>query len=823
MKQRIDENWKLYNDEGIEIPGHVPGDITADLYKAGKIEDPFFGLNHKELGWIPETDFTYQTCFDISEDIWESEDICLTFDGIDIFSEIYLNGHKLGTTDNMFLQYHYCVRDIVKKEGNILSVRMLSTKRKMSEIDTEDYWGIFNTERLFIRKAQCQFGWDWAPDIPGYGIYKPVWIEGRSRHRMSDVSYRAYNNGNLTLFTEVNYDIRPWTDHNGRPLDEISESVKNDRLIYKVAARPGEALSDENCLTYEQRVQGIRNFVNFKLDKPELWWPSGYGGQPMYAYSIELVRNGRILDRKEGRLAFREIRLEQQPISPEQLECKIVVNDIPVFAKGSNWVPMECFAGEMRQEKYEKLLAQAKSGNMNMLRVWGGGIYENDAFYEFCDEAGIMIWQDMMFSCADIPEERPEFVENVKREIEYQIKRLRCHPSIVLWSGGNEKVGSICKQVSHGDFFVDAILRGMIASMDDSRPIIKQSPYGMTELANDTTSGDSHISSYEASLEAGVDKYRDLISNTVASFVSECTIMGPGTLETYKKVFPQDKLWPLNEYWDDRLSDNPYAAVLMTFAKRQKLFADRMYGECTSVEDFICKGMTVHAELFRAESEYARSNKGKTWGFMNWMYSDTWPSGSLSVVDYYCEPKHVYYQMKRSYEPLLVTFTQNPEKKTVLSVVNDLQEAVSGELEYGLKTLAGTVCWSQKVQISVPENGVYSREITEDFSQSNTYLYVKGVLNGHEVSNVYSHTMWRDCQFESDYTYHGEETETGLVVTVKANQFAKGVTLKLPENEKYTYSDNYFDLEAGEEKTIYIQGRASVNDLVVTDFATEIR
>lgn len=819
MKQVLENNWKLYTDTGVEIEGHVPGDITADLYQAGKIDDPFYGLNHKELGWILQSDFTYETVFDINREILDSEEIFLVFDGVDLFSEISLNGQVLGNTESMFLQYRYQIKELVKETGNLLKVKMLSTKQKMDEIDTEDYWGIFNDERLFLRKAQCQFGWDWAPDMPGYGICKPVWIEGRSKHRITHVSTKAYNNGCLSVFTELNYDVRPWTDRYGRPMEVISDEVLNDTLIYRVSTVAGKELSEDTCVVYEQSVNGTKSFANFFIENPQLWWPAGYGEQPMYAYSVELVRAGKVLDKQEGRFAFREVTLSQQPISTERLECKIVVNGVPIFAKGSNWVPMECFTGTVRQEKYEKLLTIAKDGHMNMLRVWGGGIYEDDSFYRLCDELGIMIWQDMMFACADIPEEKPEFIAMIKKEISYQITRLKGHPSIVLWSGGNEKVGSICKQVSHGDFFLDALLPGMIQSQDDTRPIVRQSPFGMTELANDCTSGDSHTSSYETALESGVEKYRDFVSGSVASFVSECTLMGPASLESYQKVFPEDKMWPMNEYWDDRLSDNPYAAVVMSFAKRQKLFAEKMYGECKSAKNFIYKGMTVHSELFRAESEYARSNKGDTWGFMNWMYSDTWPSGSMSLVDYYCEPKQVYYQMKRSYEPLLVTFVQNREKQTVLTVVNDTVQAVSGELEYGVKTLDGTVCRSKKVQVSVEENGVWSEAVSMEFDQENTYLYVEGCLNGQQISTVYSHAMWRNCQFVSDYTYDVKEQEDGLVVTFKAGCFAKGIVLKLPNNELYRYSDNYLDLQAGEEKTVYIYGKASAQDLVVTDFA----
>lgn len=181
MKRQLDKKWEIHSNNGIRILGNVPGDITTDLFRAGLIDDPFWGMNHNELGWIIDSDFTYVTQFDLDEAIWQSDEIYLKFDGIDIFSEIYLNNQLLGKTDNMFLKYEYNIKGIAKKEQNTLSVKMTSTQRKMNEIDTGDYRGIFNTPRLFIRKVQCQFGWDWAPDMPGYGIYKPVWVEGRSR------------------------------------------------------------------------------------------------------------------------------------------------------------------------------------------------------------------------------------------------------------------------------------------------------------------------------------------------------------------------------------------------------------------------------------------------------------------------------------------------------------------------------------------------------------------------------------------------------------------------------------------------------------------
>ena len=332
--------------------------------------------------------------------------------------------------------------------------------------------------------------------MPGYGIYKAVWLSSVNKHRMEDVSCRSYTDGNVQVNVELNYDTKPMRDYYGKIIEEVDEDSLDMVLRYRVATKPNEELTIDNSITYEQQVKHKKNFANFQIPDPEPWWPSGYGEQPMYSYKVELLRNNEVLDCKEGRFAIREVCLSKKPVAEDRLECKFIVNGVPVFAKGSNWVPMECFLGEVTREKYEKLLTLGKLGNFNMLRVWGGGVYEDDAFYEMCDKLGIMVWQDMMFACADIPEDRSDFVENVKKEIVYQIKRLRNHPSIVLWSGGNEKVGTLCKQPSHGDYFMAVVLRGLITNLDESRPYVKQSPFGMNDLGNEITSGDSHTSSF---------------------------------------------------------------------------------------------------------------------------------------------------------------------------------------------------------------------------------------------------------------------------------------------------------------------------------------
>ncbi len=815
------KNKNTHLDCEKSIEASVPGDITADLYRANLVKDPYFGLNHKELDWIQESDFEYTCEFNAESELLSSEEVLLEFDAIDTFADIYLNDNFLGSADDAFLKYTFSVKNLLKSSGNVLRVEMHSVKKEMNKIDDAGYFGVFNTKRLFLRKTQCHFGWDWAPDMPAYGICGEVRLKGRVKNAINDVSYVAFNDGSLTLSVELNYTVRSTMDFYGKTLKQPDPERLNDKLRYTVALQPDVALENARTQTYESVITGKKNFKNFFIKNPELWYPIGVGAQPLYAYKVELIQGGKVVDERVGNLAFREVKLEQKPTDSDTIGYRFIINEKSVFVKGSNWVPSECFTGTARSEKYQKLVSLAAEGNFNMLRVWGGGAYETDEFYDLCDRLGVMVWQDMMLACADIPEDDENFVAKMRREITYQIKRLRNHPSIVYWCGGNEKTGSYGLQICRGDYFVEVILRGIIENLDGTRPYAKQSPCSQTDIGNDSTSGESHAGSYEKTLVTGIEEYRNNVEKSLVPFVSECATMGADTMETYLKIFPKDKLWDMNEYWEDRLMDNPYSGVTMPFTARQKFYADGLYGKSTSLKEFIAKSMTSHAEVLRAEIEFARANKAKCGGFMNWMYSDIWPSATWAVVNYYGEPKHAYYQMKKSYAKRLATFVQT-DGAVRFTLINDDYSDLNGSFTYGMKDFDGKILWSKKVDALVEANGVYTEPVQEKVGGNGIYLFAEGNLGGERLHTVWSEDMWKDCSFKNEYDYSFENSGDKLAVSFKAKTFVKGVILRMPENEKYSYSDNYFDLEAGEQKTVYISGGASEKELVVTDFAKEI-
>ncbi len=805
MNMRISlGNWKLSN--GYCIDANVPGDITYDHYLAGDMQDPFFEMNYQAAQKYLRQDFTYTAEFALPQ-VRQDKDYVLVFDGVDTFADIYLDDRFLGKTENMFLQYRFDVGSLLTPGKHTVKVQMHSALNRMEQADCKDYFGVFNTSRIFLRKAQCHFGWDWAPNLPGYGIWQDVYLLEQPRHRIEDVRYLACNAGSITFQVELNYNIRSRFDPRGVKIQD-GEAQKNDLLRVSI---------DGQVQTVP--VTGQRNIVNLFLENVRLWYPLGYGEQPLYPYQVELLRDGQVVDKRQGCAAFRQVELLQTPAEGNRVGFAFSVNGQKVFVKGSNWVPVDCFTGTAREERYERLIQQAQDAGINMLRVWGGGIYEKDIFYKLCDEKGIMVWQDFMFACSDIPEDDKAFTDNVLAECTYQIKRLRNHPSLVYWCGSNERVGSCCLSRSYGGFFADVVLRGLVEHLDGTRPYQGTSPYSLTDVGSDCTSGDCHNSSLEAVLVKGMDNYRKLVAEKVVPFASECALLGPCSQESFRKFFGEKTLWPMNDVWVDRLSDNPCAEIYMPFCQRQMTYAAELYGSPENLGEFVSRGMQVQAECMRAELEHLRAHKGQCAGVMNWMFNDIWPTACWSVVDYYGEPKQAYYQLKRSYAPVLVTFVQNSGGQQELVAVNDRMEAMDVCVEYGQKSPEGKVLWSACFRETVPADGVCRRALEKCFPDA--YFYAKGMAAGQEVETVYSPDMWKKMPLHSEFSYTVRQLSPNRAeITLYARHLAKAVYLFMPDNCRFTYSDNYVDVDAGSSKTVTVSSREpfSVENIRLTAF-----
>ena len=782
------KDWQVCEAGNAEkcYPAEVPGDIHGDLFKAGVIENPYYADNSKKCSWVVERDWNFSKTFKVEklEDVTE-----LVFDGIDTISTIYLNGREIAKTDNMFMQFRVNVTDTIKIGENKLEVVIHSIRKELEKYPSENYFGCFNVPRIFVRKAQCHFSWDWAPDFPATGIWKDVYLETRHDTYIHDYKIKTDLDGSVTFFVN---------------LPESSEILKPREI---------EIFVDGKTYHYDTTAQ--KNFFTIEIENPKLWWPRFLGDQPLYDYTIKLFSDGQFCDEKNGKFGIRTVRLEEKPKkNPEGFTCQLLINETPVFLKGANWVPLDVMAGTITAEKYEKAINLAYEANFSMLRVWGGGIYENDVFYEICDKLGILVWQDFAYACADVPDNNFDFINRSIAEAEYQVYRLRNHPSLVIFCGGNEKTGSHGFNKKYGDKLIYYYIRGLVNHLDGTRPYFPSSPWGYGDIGNTQSSGDSHVNSYQKSLKSkrepnniGIENFRDLLKTYDPSLASEIAVQGAPLLSSLRKYIPEKDLWPIGDMINLHFMRNPYDGTEKFFSQIQQEVATAFFGELEGMEDFYKKSSTVHSELARADLEHHKTIIGRCSGTMTWMFDDTWPSGAWSVVDYYLQPMPAYYSLKRCYTPqnLIITKTM---KGYELFVVNETQDSFSYSVKAGICDLGGKPCGEEKTFSGTV--GAYSSVSLFVFPENvpeNAMMYAKGEIGDKSYQTAMFATLWKNIKWlEPELSVSYKAVKGGVEATFKTKNYARCVNLAVLDREDLIYGDNYFDMLPNTEKTVLIKG-----------------
>lgn len=809
MRISLSGQWKLKGN-GREIAGHVPGDVTNDFFLAGLIEDPYYDENYKDALWITQSDWTYEREF-IAEG-FPAENARLHFDGIDTFAEISVNGVPVGKAANMHKEYDFPVGPLLREGKNTVTVRLQNVYEKMGRAEQKKYDSIFCANRIFVRKAQCHFGWDWAPRFPGYGIYRDVWLISERPDAFEDVQVRADADGNACF-----------------------------RIACKekfVGVTEVSVFRDGACVAREEIPTACKKFlVNLRVENPELWWPNGYGEQPLYEYSVrQKGEGGEVLSERRGKFGFRSVELSQKAIDRDNLGFALKINGRKIFCRGSNWVPADCMTGRMEDGKYRALVQAAKEANMNMLRVWGGGIYEKNCFYEYCDEAGIMVWQEFMFSCSEIPEDDPPFVKEITEEAVMQVRRLRNHPSVVLWCGMNEIRGSFCETEERFSVFtLHYLLRGIVASESPDTPYIRCSPFAFADTENDLSEGDCHNNLserclFDASFKGFDDfrydvqkegeerrerivNYERFVVGTESNFLSECAVLGMCNYESLLKFAPESKLTTDSPFLEDRFLGNPYTYVMPMFFERQKTLAEGMYGKATDVRDLVKKIGRAQADVMETEIVYARVN-GRTNGFLSWMFDDIWPTGTWSVVDYYLSRKPAYYAMKRCFAPLMAEIVRIGDGYFLCAANDGGPAAFSGKIvrkDYSGKAVGEEERFCEEI----PSDGSVRIGIA-DVAAGPFYLSASGTLGGKPFSATYDLGRYGGYAYDPLYTCEVERDGEGLAVILKAETYLPCV--RLEAGEKAAYEDNYFHMDAGQEKRVRVIP-AGTAEVVVRTFA----
>jgi beta-mannosidase len=635
---QLSEGWSLRHGEEL-LEAAVPGCVHTDLLAAGAIPDPFIGLNETRLAWVGRRAWTYVRPLAHAS---AHERTDLVFDGLDTAASITLDGRPVGTTRNMHRRYRF---DVTGRTGD-LEVRFASAYEEAEAVRavTGERPNVYPEPSQYIRKMACNFGWDWGPTLVTAGIWRPVRLEHWSTARLDRVRPLVTLDGG-TGRVEVRLEVERTAQGHGRPL----------RVEARIAGARTEAV-----------LTGDETVLRLEVPEPRLWWPRGYGEQPLYDLRVALSDDlGRPLDTWQRRIGFRTVELDRSA-DEHGTGFTLVVNGVRVFARGVNWIPDDAFPSRITAERYRTRLTQAAEANVDLVRVWGGGIYEDDAFYDACDELGLMVWQDFLFACSAYPEEQPLRGE-IEAEARDNVVRLMPHPSLVLWNGNNENLWGfrdwdwegVLAGDSWGEGYYLGLLPRVVAELDPTRPYAAGSPWSGSwdHHPNDPAHGTHH--SWEVWNRQDYAEYRA----SVPRFVAEFGWQAPPALATLRRALPGERLAPdspgmLHHQKAEDGNGKLDRGVARHFALPKGDF-DRWH--------YLTQ--LVQARAVAAGIEHWRSHWPRCAGTVVWQLNDCWPVTSWAAVDSDGRVKPLYHELRRVYADRLLT-VQPDGDALVLAVVN---------------------------------------------------------------------------------------------------------------------------------------------------------
>ncbi len=822
-------------DDWLDIA--APGDVHRALIAAGRIPDPFYDRNEERCRWIEDCEWWYRLVFDGPDTPPRpGERLRLVFHGLDTFATIWLNGEELGRHANMFREAVFDVGDRVRfGEANTLA---LCFDRPLDHLDGMDVspqgWGDQDLPRVAMRKAQFGYGWDWGPRLPTVGIWRPVELLREDRAAISGV--HAYtldldqDAHRALVAVRVEADRFGTTDAltarirltppNGGPAVEAMLALGGDHSSARdspgSAGVPPVPASD---LPHASDHSGLALTAYLPVDDAQLWWTHDLGTPALYKLEVTLELDGAVLARHDSRVGIRTVELDQSPDgdAPGTRFFRFVLNGAPLFARGADWIPADSFVGALTPDRYTMLLTAARDGNMTMLRVWGGGLYEHDIFYDECDRLGLLVWQDFMFACAPYPEDNPAFVAEVEAEARYQVRRLRNHPSLALWCGNNENqwIDNAIhwqqpERLAPGALYYDTILPRAVAAHDGRTPYWPGSPYGGNDY-NSMEDGDRHNwDVWHGGLPRrfGEQPRGDHTPEGVSylhyaedrgRFISEFGMHAAPVYETLRRVIPPDQLYHHSPSMDWHNKDNPKN-------KGDNLMLTVM-GLPANLDEYIDFSMIAQAEGLKFGIEHFRRRAPHCSGTLVWQLNDCWPVLSWSVLDYYGVGKAGYYYLRRVYAPLLASFKGLEDGSVELWITNDGASPVEDTVTVRLGAFDGADIWTEDHAVAAPprtSRAVQRWEASELNGAPDRYL---GVTSGSGAfpTNRHFFAAIKDLQ--------RTPSAPAMIMTVvdphevrvelHATGYAYFVHLLSPDDAT-RFGDNYFDLAPRESRAITV-------------------
>lgn len=805
-QQGLNGEWTICDaDHVVQFTGTVPGVIQYDLFRLGLLPDPHYRLNEGLYYDIPEKDWEYTTVFDADSALKDSRQVELVMEGLDTYADVYLNGVHLYRAENMFIPHRVDISRFIRPQDNELRIvfaSVLRIPRALSAADPVENHATVDFHRNYIRKAQYSYGWDWGPRLATMGIFRNIYIRYISHAKLQDVYFEALEQHGRDAVVQISgMCIAP----------DIAQGN------YTVVLR----LEQNKHIIAERTVTCTSDFCErFLIHDAALWFPVGYGEQPLYDLAVKLYSDGQLADEYEVSCAIRFVRLQREKDARGE-SFLFLINGIPIFARGANWIPGDNFLPRMDSAHYEKEVGLTRDAGMNMLRVWGGGIYEDDRFYTLCDRFGILVWQDFMFSCAEYPDHMEDFREKCRQEAIISVRRLRNHPCIVLWCGNNENNLGFASWWNRGqspEFFGNKLymvdLPRIVFENAPTVPYWASSPYSTQDHPNSPNSGDRH--SWEVwSEQKPIAAY---LADT-GRFISE---FGFQAMPCYRTVLeytaPEDRyigsnvLMGHNKHNDGMLRLQSYMVTETGLPKDFKSFV------------YLSQFLQAHA--IKTAVEHWRRQKFSTSGALFWQLNDCWPGASWSCVDYAHRKKALFYYAKKFYAACHATIEVENRYVTVTLLNDTLQEQdavftvcayrLNGEKigwqEYHARVAANSNTCGCRVPVEefgiLPQTELVATDgfcsvfsLQQDVSLDDVIFFCTVHMGGTTFENYVLCPKMRTVNFPQP---HIAVQQHGREVTLCSDKPVFSVFAE-PEND-VNADDNCLFLQPGKECTITFEG-----------------
>jgi len=789
---------------------HVPCSIFNALIAAGQIKQTDINTNPENFAWVSEKPWIYRKIFDIPAGLLNCDRVDLVFDGLDTIATIWLNDKLIGKTNNMFIPFRFDVTPLLKQRNNLLLVKfepaIQYAKKLMDRYTSFSESDFSNPYRVYIRKAQYQFGWDFCPQLPGCGIWRPVRLETIKKAGLDDIHIQTVNCNRHYADIKIAVKLNTLTEEEflckltlSAPSPSPSEGLDKQIIEHNLTFNPGE----------DSQSAVIR------IENPSLWWPAGYGRQHLYQLAVQLLNDDEIIDQAQKKFGIRIIKLNRPPQQPGK-NFQFQINGQPIFARGANWVPPSIFVGSVTDNDYEKLLHAAKKANINMLRVWGGGYYETDKFYELCDQLGIMVWQDFMFACAYYPD-RQWFLKEVENEATVIVKRLRNHPCLVLWCGNNEidwmhATGRLGRSKKfHGKAIYHKLLPQLAAELNPDTDYIPTTPLD----EKDKFKTRQPLTTHQWDVWAGHQPIRQYLcpSQNIPRFVTEFGLQSLPHVETIKNFCPPEQLRigsQILEKHNYQLDGN----------SRLYRYTGELFGSPKNLEQFVYLSQITQARAAKAYVEHLRAHNFRNNGVLFWQFNDCCPAITWSAIDYTKEPKALFYYAKRFFSKLLIAVVPEfekaqaglPPKLQSISVIaiNDSNSPLTATLNCRLIDLFGSIIDHVAFPVAI---GPFSTSAPLKLPKATAFpvnpeksaLHLLMDKDGKKIAeNLFlylpdKYIDWPEVQITKQLCHTDTKQWT---LKLKSNAIAKDVqiTTTVPAQ----FSDNFIDLIPPDEFAITI-------------------